>query len=506
MLYGRARFQTSDPIDFTFNSIQEACKELGANIISVDDQNYRIFGKSTMLSRGIVSNKFYIILQKNGSEIIIEIYDGVPIIFNPARKFLEPFVYSISLKISFTTAYIIDKTEREFTNDGWILTKEDDNSIWNQIDPKLFKNFDYEIKVLEGDENDEKIKKIKRLTLRLEQSNFEIHLKKNNHSDPILVIPFRKIKEIKTIPLKRKYFLGIGTIVGLSISFIKNDAQVTELTDNNNPNTPTIEENPIDSLIISSGVTLYSLLEHLRILKEIDKDEKSRIRLLAMFNGVVICTNCYRNSSSFLFSEHQICTPCFKQKYGEIVLHVKNGEYYGGHKFHLAGGKLGDHEVGELYLTRDYLIFIKYSRDSQGTWDITIPLGSIIIEQWNTQQESRRTSFSGGGIGNEDFMVMGGLVRESGKRHRLVIPYIDQNGISHVPIFGVSSMSGKAIKEWAMQLYHLVSNHERTIPQTVVNSQIATEPLTDPLIVLKLRFAKGEINKQEYEEMKKLLE
>jgi uncharacterized membrane protein len=67
-------------------------------------------------------------------------------------------------------------------------------------------------------------------------------------------------------------------------------------------------------------------------------------------------------------------------------------------------------------------------------------------------------------------------------------------------------MSGKAIKEWAMQLYQMVIIHERTISQPVVSEQIASESITDPLIVLKLRFAKGEINKQEYEEMKKLLE
>ena len=65
-----------------------------------------------------------------------------------------------------------------------------------------------------------------------------------------------------------------------------------------------------------------------------------------------------------------ICGSCFKKIYGEIVMHVKNGEYYGGHKFHLAGGKIGDHEIGELYLTKDYLIFIKYHKDPSEIWEI----------------------------------------------------------------------------------------------------------------------------------------
>lgn len=53
-----------------------------------------------------------------------------------------------------------------------------------------------------------------------------------------------------------------------------------------------------------------------------------------------------------------------------------------------------------------------------------------------------------GGMGYDNFMIAQGILRESGKRHRLVITYKDENGIIISPEFGVSSVSGQAIKEW----------------------------------------------------------
>jgi hypothetical protein len=54
---------------------------------------------------------------------------------------------------------------------------------------------------------------------------------------------------------------------------------------------------------------------------------------------------------------------CFNAKCGNIVLHERNGEYYGGHKIHLSGGKIDDYELGEFVLTNDYIVFIKYGKD-----------------------------------------------------------------------------------------------------------------------------------------------
>ena len=49
--------------------------------------------------------------------------------------------------------------------------------------------------------------------------------------------------------------------------------------------------------------------------------------------------------------------------------------------------------------------------------------------------ESRRKQIAGGGVslaGNIAFG--GGVIHETGQRHRLLIPYVDENGIVQQPI------------------------------------------------------------------------
>jgi hypothetical protein len=227
---------------------------------------------------------------------------------------------------------------------------------------------------------------------------------------------------------------------------------------------------------------------------------------LGLSRGIIICTKCYRNGSSFIFSNQQLCPACFNEEYGNTVLHVRSGEYYGGHKYHLAGGKIDDHEVGELILTNGFIIFLKHSKDPISNWEIIIPLSAVLLDSWDIRQESRRTRFAAFGAGSDDLTLMSGFLQESGKRHRLVIPYVDDKGISHTPVFGISSMSGKAIREWASQLYKMVVEHKQKFNEPLKDNQTYTELINDPVTILKIRFAKGEINKNDYEEMKKTLE
>jgi type II secretory pathway pseudopilin PulG len=103
---------------------------------------------------------------------------------------------------------------------------------------------------------------------------------------------------------------------------------------------------------------------------------------------------------------------------------------------------------------------------------------------------------------------------------------MDENGIPQEPRFGISSFRGKAIREWAAKLYQQVVKEKTDsasasspppsqipnkdpatrLPSTDNNQPTAKDTHEDPLKVLKMRFAKGEITREEYEEMRKMLE
>ena len=61
-----------------------------------------------------------------------------------------------------------------------------------------------------------------------------------------------------------------------------------------------------------------------------------------------------------------------------------------------------------------------------------------------------------------------------GKKHHLLVPYIDENGILQEPIFGISSFGGKAIRKRAAELYELVIKRNRL-----------REKILEPIIIRK---------------------
>ena len=159
---------------------------------------------------------------------------------------------------------------------------------------------------------------------------------------------------------------------------------------------------------------------------------------------------------------------CFEEKYGRISLKEETGEYHGGHKVHLAGGTFGDYESGKMYLTDKYLIFAKGNKNPFKRWEIEIAINSIILEQWGVRAESRRKHIVGGSTAvTSNVAFGGGVIQEAGKKHRLLVPYIDENGILQEPIFGISSFGGKAIRKWAAELYELMVKRKQSPHQQI---------------------------------------
>ena len=171
------------------------------------------------------------------------------------------------------------------------------------------------------------------------------------------------------------------------------------------------------------------------------------------------------------------------------------------------------YESGKLFLTEHHLIFVKgNNKNPYKKLQIIIPLVSVAMDKWRIEEEGRRQIISGAGVSMNNVGVVGGTIHNSGKAHHIVVPYLDENGISQEPRFGVSSFGGKAIRELASKLYEQIVKETNTksnqVPPSNMNLKSVTGsvPITDdPISVLKLRFAKGEISKEEYEDMQKTL-
>jgi hypothetical protein len=155
-----------------------------------------------------------------------------------------------------------------------------------------------------------------------------------------------------------------------------------------------------------------------------------------------------------------------------------------------------------LILTEHYLIFARGDKKPSKRWEIIIPLDSVIVERWGIEEISRDGFSSGAG----DIGVGSGMIYGSGRAHHILVPYVDENGIPQAPRFGLSSYMGEAIRKLASELYLRVvseknesikfsSNTDNNIKQPSNKKPISSQENDDPLRVLKIRFAKGEITK-----------
>jgi len=187
---------------------------------------------------------------------------------------------------------------------------------------------------------------------------------------------------------------------------------------------------------------------------------------------------------------------------GTIIKKTPSAQYYGGHNAYLAGGTFGDAQNGELILTEKYLVFTKNAMRESKKWKIVIPLDKVIVGDWKIDEKTRRKSMAGGGVGF-GFFGGAGTIHDTGKSHDIVVPYVDENGMDQAPRFGVSSITGNAIREWAKLIYDTLVKIQKEKPSEPTETKTSEE---DPLKVLKLRLVKGEITKEEFNELKELLD
>jgi len=237
---------------------------------------------------------------------------------------------------------------------------------------------------------------------------------------------------------------------------------------------------------------------------------------------VIILSKCSICGKSFGFGEDryydrnskEICRSCFQEKYGEIILETKGGYYYGGHKAYPAGGFLSEEETGHMYLTKNYFIFIKPSFWGRAIkWGIWIPLEKVQLAGYDIRDEARRINLLGGGIGGElgaglEGGLFGGTLHKSGKKHEIVLPYVDENGILQIPRFGVASIFGGAIKEWAKAIYERIveiqkEKRSRITGKASEASEVAS--ILDQIKKLGELRELGLITEEEFQEKKKKL-
>jgi len=240
-----------------------------------------------------------------------------------------------------------------------------------------------------------------------------------------------------------------------------------------------------------------------------EKDEEKWKKIGTNSDSDLLCLNCKKRPGQYL---GPYCAVCGAEKFGYVIITAFNGQYHGGHKAFVAGGYAGKYEMGRMSLTEKFFIFTKYDKNPVKRIEIIIPLNTVQMEDWGIEEESRRKSVSGAGLATGTGFgvagIGGGSIHDEGKAHHIVIPFIDENGVPQKPRFGISSIGGKAIREWSEKVYEQivkVKKNELTTVQEKTESLESTKN-DDPLHILKIRYAKGEITKEEFEDMKTTLE
>ena len=179
----------------------------------------------------------------------------------------------------------------------------------------------------------------------------------------------------------------------------------------------------------------------------------------------------------------------FGNKETEDEFKCKSVFYKGGHTLHFSKtgilSPLGP--GGDLFVEKNALVFIALGKK----FEIRMPLNKIDFSEVKNYVSSRGSqqeamAYAGAGM---PWGSLGAMAKDL----FVEIPFTDENGKKQKPVFEFTNKgSAEKFQKW---LYNKIPSE----------SEKPKKSKEDPLEILKIRYAKGEISKKEYEQMKKEL-
>ena len=216
----------------------------------------------------------------------------------------------------------------------------------------------------------------------------------------------------------------------------------------------------------------------------------------------MVCSNCGNRKIVKHMALEEICEDCFEKKFGKIIFSSGNVVYTDGDS-NISKKSVGSRWSGNicsLFFTEKNIIFSNYKAKDDKKWDKIIPLESIVVNYWDPNKTLGRMG--------QSWPI-------------LVIPYEDSNGKLQKPRFYLNSYSANAssigysgLKKWQQgvndQLHDLLIEFQEeklfkeSKERKQVEPQITNEP-KDKSHELYDQLDKGEITMEKYaEEIKKI--
>lgn len=169
---------------------------------------------------------------------------------------------------------------------------------------------------------------------------------------------------------------------------------------------------------------------------------------------------------------------------GKDILFACGGEYYGGHM----GFGTRKYDQVTIGITKNFIVAVKTAFLKRNKWIMKIPIKKILVHEvrvGSEEAEGRYDTIS-------SIYATGGLGLK-GKVNMITIPFIDNDGIKQTPKF-----STKKFKDFSKIFYEQIKKIKP------VTKEKADED--DSIKILKIRYAKGEVTKKQFREMRKDLE